>query len=1196
MSEFFNHVPQTSNATNQVGNIAAEIDQAFLAVEDIIDQGEEVSTSIASSIGSLDNWYIKEYLPGENTLIDNYVQNLVFAENSQEASLDLFPATDGSNLTAIHITNITDSGQNYTYASGASVLGQNEYTIVGRKLVLGGPPFNPSNQSETYQLQITYNGYNTTDSQSPAIDLRYNILKSIDGSNTIEFPFTTSGTTYTVSGYNFRDLCSPAILEIIDTSPEEAIRYSGVFGINGDQSLTRISCSSITITTNSFVFVTDDDLSSFINVKLYVSNASLGKLLESLYRLFYVHNHGNNGGELVNHSDLTGLFTNTYDPTSGDPKIEYHVSRKQNYDHPQYLNREGYIDDEAVYNNAMLGDLLVASTDPTDRNNNIIADSNALAFGSMSNGPSLYYDIGEISLVLDAHHNNGFKIKVSQTTDTESHKAFSINEHVYSDVHDLDGVDLLQLALMSTTLTDETTNLPLTRGVFKLYRKDPILGDVDEARIYVHDIETTYIHINAGGDINIANTAQLSFGDDRSILIKKLDNGLHFSENIPSGSTSLGLSKVYFDMNIVVDEAEITDLNATNVILKDGIVDPETSDITNQRIVYGTKDPVNGYTQHINYDGTNLNINTDKFANVASTGIDGGLSIANKFFTFICANDGGKVSSTGASTDTYFANTANSGKFVFLQTNPSDPSYVPGSTDLSEVTKGIIVADSTEVSTVKITNQSANGGVLLSNTNNIFASMDESRQDSIILKSPGYIVAANTYTANTDNSIITVGYGKFKASRYEAVGEISGTGADAITDPSSGFFGNMTVNQSQRLTVNSPPTFTTPVQFIAGIKDTSITDSPTISATNIIVDNLSVNSTLTVDALVTGNGSNPGNISLTSGRIFQQESDVQNTFMGEVIVYNDLEVRDNHILNMHDSKIVGVSNSASPADDEAVAYRLLNTAIVPVASGLAAETAARIAGDGGLDTRVTVLESRAQATNYSGSNVLFSSVINGPLGSTVTVPLDATYVVIAITAPGGNGGDLLTGGSYSGPSGGGGAGATLILKCTGDVGGMVIEYTCPYTHAGTPGFGGARVKSDVNIIEMNHRSLGGICYALVEQGGTGMQGQYDNSGHGGNGAPGLGGLGGAASVYCGAMPNVVVTSSITNGAEGGAAYGIVYNRPRSGNGGNGGGQAIGADIFGPGNPNEYGKGGIGGSWAVGAATVGNPGFISIRCS
>ena len=83
--QYFKHTPQALSDNNQVENLAIEVEEAFLKVENNL-WGESInSASIGSSIGDLDTWYLRNYSP-DNGIITNYEQDLYFPKYSKRNS------------------------------------------------------------------------------------------------------------------------------------------------------------------------------------------------------------------------------------------------------------------------------------------------------------------------------------------------------------------------------------------------------------------------------------------------------------------------------------------------------------------------------------------------------------------------------------------------------------------------------------------------------------------------------------------------------------------------------------------------------------------------------------------------------------------------------------------------------------------------------------------------------------------------------------------------------------------------------------------------------------------------------------------------------------------------------------------------------------------------------------------------------
>ena len=112
--EYFTHTPRPLSDANQVENLAIETEEAFLKVGTDMFSEAVVSASIGSSIGELDNKYVREYYPGKG-IIENYVQELYFPVHSKEASLELVPDTTINSWNTVVMKNRLDPAQVYTY-------------------------------------------------------------------------------------------------------------------------------------------------------------------------------------------------------------------------------------------------------------------------------------------------------------------------------------------------------------------------------------------------------------------------------------------------------------------------------------------------------------------------------------------------------------------------------------------------------------------------------------------------------------------------------------------------------------------------------------------------------------------------------------------------------------------------------------------------------------------------------------------------------------------------------------------------------------------------------------------------------------------------------------------------------------------------------------------------------------------------
>ena len=139
------------------------------------------------------------------------------------------------------------------------------------------------------------------------------------------------------------------------------------------------------------------------------------------------------------HSYLKKLRFNAQD-VNGDPITGFHVfgrSRVARNDHTMYLHREGFDPlDPGIYCNAMLGDLMMASIDPTDGYLNLLSHSRQIRFGSMS-GPAIYYNNTLEALVAE----NLYGLYQSKISENDLH-----GDYLLSKLHAGVGIRLTQIS------------------------------------------------------------------------------------------------------------------------------------------------------------------------------------------------------------------------------------------------------------------------------------------------------------------------------------------------------------------------------------------------------------------------------------------------------------------------------------------------------------------------------------------------------------------------------------------------------------------------------------------------------------------------------------------------------------------------------------------------------------------------------
>lgn len=804
MSRYFEHTPQGTNIVNQVENLATEVDEAFTEIEDLLYQDDQVNASVNSSIGNLDNKYIKEYVPNKG-LISNFTQNLYFPRNSQEASLDLFPSLVIANLNTVSVINQTVPATTYTYKTNGILDNPTDFTFVDKKVVFGKAP--ETNEA----LTITYKGYNTTstdDDSNWPFELRYNILqhKQFDNSIINTFTYSTSGTKITVSGYNFKNMCSTFIKNVINNNPTDLNKYVAVYDTNGQ----RIEITTPSITTSYFRFNTTETIAT-TKVKLYVANSSIGALLESIYRLFYSHDHGTNGGNNINHGALLGLYENTYDG-SGNALINYKVSDKLNYDHPQYINREGFVNDPNIYNNAILGDLLLASTDSGSRKNNLNANSVKLVFGEYASGHKMYFNQSDNCLWIDSISKDGVKFLTPQNK-----RAISVNDHSFVDTNYISSNT--NRALKLTLKSEDDSQL----GVLQLTRKRIVGGvasDDDKAKLLSYDSEFSFSLIK--DTLTINNGAKISFGSPSLIDIVKENDGLHFKTDDTGVST--GASDVHFDVKVFTSDLEAQHIDAKEIHLK-----------ADQKIVFNTDAHNATDYDYINYDNSQLNIKSTTSVNVKNNGRLSGLTFDNRQFIYTSTPQGSYVADIVEPTDLYIETKRDT---YFIK---SGYPFSQGVTNLQTVPKSNIYCNNTVVENVVINfDENLAKGIILNSTNKILSQRDELGNLSTIIQSNSGLVVVNSYSV----SDTILNYGRVTAKEFIAKGDMNTT---------AGFTGNVIIPANHKLTVNGLTEFTNDLIFNKPVEFKDYTKFKEIDADDITVKRLDVTEKANYEELIVNN-------------------------------------------------------------------------------------------------------------------------------------------------------------------------------------------------------------------------------------------------------------------------------------------------------------------------------------------------------
>lgn len=777
--QYFKHTPQALSDHNQVENLAIEVEEAFLNVEKDLWSNTVNAASLGSSIGDLDTYYLKEYLPN-NGIIFNYSQKLYFPLHSKEASLDLIPDTATSSLNTVSISNMLMPSQVYTYKHNGLLETEYDFTFVNRKVVLGASP------SDARTLTISYNGYEPVDSRDVGLDLRYNVLQTVvNGSVVKTFSNVKTGSTYRIDGYDFKNMCSKDIINVINNAPYNLDKFVSITDVDSEVSY---SISNIVITNSYISFESDDVIPE--NVKIYVANSNLGKLVEGIYRLFYSHNHGSDGGKLVSHSDLVGLFNNNSD-------IKYSVTNKENYDHPQYINREGYIEDPSVYNNALLGDLLVASSDPSNFYNNLSKDSFKLVFGEYASGHRMGYSKNTDSLVIDSLSRDGVKL-----VSPKNKNIFSLNEHNFTDLSD--GI------YSGVRLSIVPTDVGSTGEVAVFSIKKSEIDDVgavthtDTAELHVYS--STFSITKIKDSLNVLDSAVINFGTNPKVRIKSESTGIRVEDLTQNKN-----QQFYIDLPLVTSQITADHIDAKEIHITD-----------TQTLVLGDKNHTEDSDKQTLSFNTTTNqtvLNINKPLLFKRNGYESGIAFGPSSRIFASTSQGLNTAIESEKLDTYIQN---NGDVYFID---SGFTYQTGSTNLQAVGRSKIHTNEVTANNFSVNyNESAIRAFKLNgDTHKIFAQRDTQGNTSVLLQSLGGVNVVSGYSIS--GSDVTLSYGVVRASEFRIEGNAAG----------AGFYGNVIIPAGNTLTVNGNAIINTALELntnltVRGVSNLNILETNSVDA------------------------------------------------------------------------------------------------------------------------------------------------------------------------------------------------------------------------------------------------------------------------------------------------------------------------------------------------------------------------------
>lgn len=387
MSNLFTHTVQPlGSTTSPVEDLAAEVAEAFDKISDTYDIEPNMLTTFREAIG---NFSLEDLQPHGVSKSFSEVHNIT----SKESSFLLKAVPEGGSLSISYVDNLGTTKILREVGVNTPFTGLDEFKVNGKqvKVNLDVP------RGSSISLGVVYKGETFKLGGKKFLP---NVFKKLDG--TFKVKAVESGSEYELEyDRNINDF-----IDEFKISPGSEITF---FSTEDGNEWTKIEVDSHSLGGNKVKFSS----TSFNNtpttyVTAYVNNTSLSGVINSLYKEFIEHKHGNE--ELTQNIDSYSLTNRV---VSND-KIIYKDDNIVNYQYPQYFNREGHNPNlDAVFENSILGDVFISRqlTDGSGRYKGLDKDSNSIIFGDPSLGPKLRYSRENRSTLLSNIDNiNGLKI------------------------------------------------------------------------------------------------------------------------------------------------------------------------------------------------------------------------------------------------------------------------------------------------------------------------------------------------------------------------------------------------------------------------------------------------------------------------------------------------------------------------------------------------------------------------------------------------------------------------------------------------------------------------------------------------------------------------------------------------------------------------------------------------------------------
>lgn len=397
-TNLFEHTPVPYNSSiSPVENLATELTEAFDRLENII-----ISTNIIPSFSQI----IGDYL-----LLDvnyhGFEKDLTETISITDSSNDVVLNSDVLNILSVSYLDRDSNEIKYLEEKAPSqeFTRTSQYKVLGKVIHLSG-----SLNSDS--VKVTYRGIKK---EFGNLKLKPNVIFNENGQYLLPLELGQGKE------------CS---IDFEHDLPSNIEKYFGDVVLPADRinlmiktldGFRKVEFTNVVLNGTKIVFNTVETLDDVYDSVVYVNNISISEFLGSFYKEFINHSHGKDGNEeLISHKNLVDLYKN-------NNTIFYKDIDIVNYEHPQYLNREGYNPTlTSVYENALLGDLLLSSKiNERDQDyKTLLKNSNSIMFGDPIRGTRILYDSEKEALtILTGNGLNGLEITVGLDK-----KAISINE------------------------------------------------------------------------------------------------------------------------------------------------------------------------------------------------------------------------------------------------------------------------------------------------------------------------------------------------------------------------------------------------------------------------------------------------------------------------------------------------------------------------------------------------------------------------------------------------------------------------------------------------------------------------------------------------------------------------------------------------------------------------------------------------